>query len=401
MSVAIVGAGIGGLAAALALHRAGVAARVHEQAPTLGEVGAGLSVTPNAVKALDWLGVGARVRELADEPPQQLTCHYASGDLLVGFDRSNTIAQYGAPYLQMHRADLHRVMLEQLLALDPQAVRTDRRLVAVDVAGAGDVPVQDAPVQLEFVDASGRRHLETATALIGADGLKSVARTAVCPSTPPVFGGFVAWRGLVPRTALGALELSAGSKVFAGPGRLFVRYPVRHGSLINYVAFARAENWQREGWSQTGDIREAIEVLAGFHPEVHAILAATPGGMCHKWGLFAREPLPQWARGPLVLVGDAAHPMMPWFGQGAACALEDAVVLGRCVEATADIATAFRRFEATRHARVTQIHRESGHGGERLSGLHPERLREMPVRNEDSLGLFVHDPVREPLAVVG
>ena len=119
MSVAIVGAGIGGLAAALALHRVGVAARVHEQAPTLGEVGAGLSVTPNAVKALDWLGVGARVRELADEPPQQLTCHYVSGDLLVGFDRSNTIAQYGAPYLQMHRADLHRVMLEQLLALDP------------------------------------------------------------------------------------------------------------------------------------------------------------------------------------------------------------------------------------------------------------------------------------------
>ena len=395
MSVVVVGAGIGGLAAALALQRAGIAVRIHEQAPVLGEVGAGLSVTPNAVKALDWLGVGARVRDLADEPLQQLTCHYSSGEVLVRCDRSNTVTQYGAPSLQMHRSALHRVMLERLLELDPQAVRTDRRLVSANIAAAGRTQVQ-----LEFVDASGRRHAETADAVVGADGLKSATRAAVCLSTPPSFGGFVAWRGLVPRVALGTLALSEGSKVFAGPGRLFVRYPVRHGSLINYVAFARADVWQQESWSQTGDVGEAIEMLAGFHPEVHAILAATPGGVCHKWGLFAREPLPQWVRGPLVLVGDAAHPMMPWFGQGAASALEDAVVLGRCVAASADLAAAFRRFETTRHARVTHIHRESGWGGERLSGLHPERLRDMPVRNEDSLGLFAYDPVLEPLAAV-
>lgn len=401
--VSIVGAGIGGLATALALRRAGIDARIHEQAAELGEVGAGLSVTPNAVKALDWLGVGAQVRAIADEPPQQLTCHYASGELLVGFDRSNTVQQYGAPYLQLHRADLHRILLEQVLREDPNAVVADRRLVSVDFAAAAATAAgTDAAagrIRLGFLDAAGQRHEESASAVVGADGLKSVVRAAVCPSTPPTFGGFVAWRGLVPRPALGSLDLSAGSKVFAGPGRLFVRYPVRQGSVINYVVFARADAWQREGWSQTGEVGEAMAMLEGFHPEVHAILAATPGGRCHKWGLFAREPLPCWARGPLVLVGDAAHPMMPWFGQGAASALEDAVVLGRCLEATSDLAAAFRRYEATRHARVTLIHRESALGGERLSGLHPQRLREMPVRNEDSLGLFSYDPATEPLAI--
>jgi len=394
MNVVIVGAGIGGLASALALHRAGLRPRVYEQAAVLGEVGAGLSVTPNAVKALDWLGVGAELRAVADEPPLQLTCHFASGELLVGFDRSNTVAQYGAPYLQLHRADLHQILLKRLRALDPDAVCTDRRLLSQQQAGSSS-----ERMRLHFIDGNGGFHEVSADAVVGADGLKSVVRESAFAMAPPEFGGFVAWRGLVPRAALEGRELSPGSKVFAGPGRLFVRYPVRRGELINYVAFARVDVWQREGWSQTGQVEETLQRFDGFHDEVRAILAATPGGRCHKWGLFAREPLPRWAQGPLVLLGDAAHPMMPWFGQGAASALEDAVVLGRCVAgAGGDMAAAFRRLEATRRARVTLLHRESGLGGERLAGLHPEHLRDAPVRNEDSLGIFAHDPVNEVLA---
>lgn len=405
IEIAVVGAGIGGLATAIALHRAGLRPRVYEQAPVLGEVGAGLSVTPNAVKALDWLGLGDAVRAVADEPPQQLTCHYASGEVLVAFDRSDTVERYGAPYLQLHRADLHRLLLERLLALDPAAIETDRKLVGL--SGDGDV---SGRWRLQFVDTRGERHVVSTPALVGADGLKSSVREFVFGAEAPTFGGFVAWRGLVPQEALGGLELSAGSKVFAGPGRLFVRYPVRHGRLVNYVAFARVETWQREGWSQTGRVQDAHALLEGFHPEVHAILAGTPEGRCHQWGLFARTPLPRWTQGTIVLLGDAAHPMMPWFGQGAASSLEDAVILGRCVaESTVDrsairgsdtsaLAVAFRRYEATRHARVTLIHRESGAGGERLSGMRPEALREQPVRNEDSLGLFSYDPVSERLA---
>lgn len=403
MTAAIIGAGIGGLATALALRKAGVTAVVYEQANTVGEVGAGLSLTPNAVKALDWLGVGERIRALADEPPQMLTCHYASGKILVAFDRRDTVQRYGAPYLQMHRADLHRVLLEEWLTRSPDGLRTDRRLVALE---GNDSP--DATPHLVFEDGAAHRHAVDATAVIAADGLKSLVRTQVFGATAPRFGGFVAWRGLVPLAALADVPLSAGSKVFAGPGRLFVRYPVRRGALMNYVAFARVDEWQREGWSQTGTVAEAAALLQGFHPEVHAILAATPGGRCHKWGLFAREPLTEWTRGRVALLGDAAHPMMPWFGQGAASALEDAVVLGRCVIAsTADtpsqslptqLVAAFRRYERTRHARVTLIHHESAAGGERLAGMQPERLRDQPVRNEDSLGLFSYDPVSEALA---
>lgn len=397
MNIAIVGAGIGGLATALALHRAGLRPRVYEQAPVLGEVGAGLSVTPNAVKALDWLGVGEAVRAIADEPLQQLTCHFATGEVLVAFDRRDTVHRYGAPYLQMHRADLHRLLLERLQTLDPDAIATDRKLIGLSRL-EGDVDRW----QLEFSDTRGERHAIRTTALVGADGLKSSVREIVFGAEAPTFGGFVAWRGLVPRSALGTLELSAGSKVFAGPGRLFVRYPVRRGEWINYVAFARVDTWRREGWSQTGRVEDAHALLAGFHPEVHAILAGTPQGRCHQWGLFARTPLPSWTREAIVLLGDAAHPMMPWFGQGAASALEDAVILGRCVASgartPAGLEKAFHRYEATRHARVTLIHRESGAGGERLSGMRPEVLREQPVRNEDSLGLFSYDPVNESLA---
>lgn len=402
MSAAIIGAGIGGLATALALHKAGVAAVVYEQAAVLGEVGAGLSLTPNAVKALDWLGVGPQIRALADEPSQMLTCHYATGETLVAFDRSDTVQRYGAPYLQMHRADLHRVLLEEWQRISADGVRSDRRLVSL---ATDDSP--DSPSRLVFEDATANRHELIATAVIAADGLKSLVRSQLFGASAPRFGGFVAWRGLVPLDALSGVTLSAGSKVFAGPGRLFVRYPVRRGSLMNYVAFARVEQWQPEGWSQTGTVAEAAALLQGFHPEVHAILAATPEGRCHKWGLFAREPLPEWTRGCVALLGDAAHPMMPWFGQGAASALEDAVILGRCVMegetavgaqvSGTPMATAFRRYQRTRHARVTLIHHESAAGGERLSGMQPERLRDQPVRNEDSLGLFSYDPVSEAL----
>ena len=382
--IAIVGAGIGGLAAGIALHRAGYAVEIFEQAAAIGEVGAGLSLTPNAMKALAWLGVEPAVRPLADEPPQQITRHYASGELLVSFDRSDTVARWGAPYLQIHRADLHAVLLRHFVTHCAGKVHTGRRLISL----------KESPAAAELSFASG----ETlrAQAVIGADGLKSVVRRALFGDDAPRFERFVAWRGLVPRERLGALKLSPGSAVFAGPGRLFVRYPVRHGALMNFVAFARVETWAGESWSQTGEVAEPRAVLADFHPEVHAILDAAPGGRCHKWGLFARDPLPSWTRGVATLLGDAAHPMLPWFGQGAASALEDAVVIGRCLLANGPnetIDAGFRNFERARLPRVTMLQRESAAGGERLVGMRPEMLSNASVVNEDSLGIFAYDPV--------
>lgn len=382
--IAIVGAGIGGLAAGIALHRAGYAVEIFEQAAAIGEVGAGLSLTPNAMKALAWLGVEPAVRSLADEPPQQITRHYASGELLVRFDRSDTVARWGAPYLQIHRADLHAVLLRHFVTHCAGRVHTGRRLISLTNS--------ETAAELSFASGETLR----AQAVIGADGLKSVVRRALFGDDAPRFERFVAWRGLVPRERLGALEFSPGSAVFAGPGRLFVRYPVRHGALMNFVAFARVDAWAGESWSQTGDVAEPRAVLADFHPEVHAILDATPGGRCHKWGLFARDPLASWTLGPTTLLGDAAHPMLPWFGQGAASALEDAVVLGRCLLAAGTnetIDASFRNYERARLPRVTMLQHESAAGGERLVGMRPEMLSNASVVNEDSLGIFAYDPV--------
>lgn len=166
---------------------------------------------------------------------------------------------------------------------------------------------------------------------------------------------------------------------------------------MNYVAFLKVAEPQGESWSQQGEATELQSLLAGFHPEVAAIIAATPKGRCHKWGLYAREPLAEWSCGGVILLGDAAHPMMPWFGQGAASALEDAVILGRCLNSSTSMSEVLERFQRNRLERVSFIHRESQAGGERLTALHPERLRDSAVRNEDSLGLMSYDPVLSPL----
>jgi salicylate hydroxylase len=384
--VLVVGAGIGGLAAALALQRAGLRPRVLEQAPTLGDVGAGISISPNAAKGLAFLGLGTALAAGACIPPIQVTRHFRSGEPLLTIDRSDSLERYGAPYYQLHRGDLHAMLLQAVRAHDADAVT-----VASAVQG---VRVEDGGVEVDLGD--GRRL--QAELLVGADGLRSTVRAALFADQPPQFSGYVAWRGLVPADAVAALDLGPGSSVSAGPGRLFVRYPVRGGRLVNYVAFAHTNRWEAESWSLRCEVAEVHEALHDFHEEVHAVLRATPDGRCNKWGLFAREPLPNWVRGRTVLLGDAAHPMMPWFGQGAATAIEDAVVLGRCAAAAGgDLDAALRRYEAARIGRVTMIHRESLLGGERLSGTDPDNLRPGRVRNEDTLGLFSYDPATVPV----
>lgn len=384
LRIVVVGAGIGGLAAALGLQRAGFRPRVLEQSATLGDVGAGISISPNAAKGLGYLGLGPELAAAACIPPVQVTRHFRSGQPLLTIDRSDSLQRYGAQYYQMHRGDLHAILLGAVRANDPAAVQVGAVLRSATVEGDSAA----AGVMLELM--GGVR--EYVDLLIGADGLRSSVRAALFGDRPAEFSGYVAWRGLIPSAALGHLPLGEGSSVSAGPGRLFVRYPVRAGRLLNYVAFARTGRWEAESWSQPGHIDEVLEALHDFHSEVHEIVRATPEARCHKWGLFAREPLARWARGAAVLLGDAAHPMMPWFGQGAACAIEDAVVLARCCADSPQIGPALLRYQAARVERVTMVHRESLLGGERLSGSDPDSIAPGRVRNEDTLGLFSYDP---------
>ena len=233
--------------------------------------------------------------------------------------------------------------------------------------------------------------------LVGADGLKSTVRREVFAEPAPEFSGFVAWRGLVSGDSLGVEQSRPGFMVFVAPGRMFVRYPVRHGKLQNFVAFSRADHWTEEGWSHTGGMQTVRGVFSDFHEDARVVLRAFSGRRCHKWGLFARQPLPCWVKGLAAILGDAAHPMLPWFGQGAAAAIEDAVILCRALVEFDSAEEALRRYEDARLERVTVMHRESLSGGERLMQQDPDKLARKPVITEDTLGLSRYDPATEPL----
>jgi salicylate hydroxylase len=305
--------------------------------------------------------------------------------VLIDIDRSDTIERYGAPYYQIHRADLHSLLARRIAELDPRVLHTAARVERVEDSGSS--------VQLIFgSEGSAPLPAVQADAVIGADGWRSLLRASVFGVQPPEFSGYVAWRGLIPLERLSDPTLASGSRVSIGPARLFVHYPIRKGRLLNFVAFARTGQQALESWSLRGSVAEVAQTLHDFHDGVHRILAAVPDGVCNKWGLFAREPLPQWTRGRVALIGDAAHPMMPWFGQGAATAIEDGLVLARCLEASTTLDEAWRRYEQARLPRVTLVHRESLLGGERLAGARPDLMSPDTVRNEDTLGLFRYDP---------
>ncbi len=377
---AIIGAGLGGLALALGLARAGREVHVYEQASELGEVGAGISLSPNAVKALRYLGLGDAVSAQADEPPIQITRHFETGEVLVHIDRASTEEKLGAPYLQMHRADLHQLLTKAYLKINPGGITLAAELT--------DIIEADDTYQLSF---NNGEHCST-DLLIGADGLKSTVRRLVFAEDEAEFTGYVAWRGLVPTEEVAELELKAGSSVFVSPGRIFVRYPVRKGKIQNVVAFSKADNWAAEGWSQTGKLSTLQTLFSDFHPEVNTVLAAFKGAEIHKWGLFARQPLKQWIKTHAAVLGDAAHPMLPWFGQGAATALEDAVIMSRCLLEFEDTQKALQHYQDGRLERVTEVHLESHRGGDTLMGQDPYALAKNPLRTEDTLGLTVYDP---------
>lgn len=363
MKIAIIGAGIGGLTAALALRRAGHEVAVYEQAPVLGDVGAGITITPNAWKGLASLGLGATLAAAADEVPQQAIRKFDSGTAILDIARgATTRATYGAPYAMFHRADLHKLLVE--------AVGAD--------SIALNAPVENA----KTLDAD---------AVIAADGLKSVVRSAVFGNPPARFTGHVAWRGLVPADRLPPEAAAPGSIVWAGPGRIFVRYPVRHGALVNLVGLTRTDQWRGEGWSNRVGMDEWLAEYAGWHDDVTSGISATTDDSRMAWGLFAREPLPTWISGRIALLGDAAHPMLPFMGQGAAMAIEDGVVLGRAFAASSSVAEAFARYEAARKPRTDFIQHQSLLGADRLQ-FDVAKTGLPPAETEDSLGIFHYDP---------
>jgi salicylate hydroxylase len=380
LPIAIIGAGLGGLTAALALQAAGFRPRIYEQAAVLGDVGAGISMTPNATKGLESLGLGAALAAVAMAPPQQVICDGLTGKTLRIIDRSDVRERYGAAYYMLHRADLHALLVAAVRANDSTAIATGHKLAAISVG--------DDSVRLDFAAAGP----VAAGVVIAADGSRSLVRAKVFGDAGADFTGHIAWRLLVPAAAAPVAARQPGSIVWAGQERSFVRYPIRNGALINCVGLTRGGAWRGEGWSQTVPAATMAAEFSGWVPDVTDLIAAAPGGEVGSWGLFLRPPVDRLVCGPVALLGDAAHPMLPFMGQGAAMAIEDGVVLGRCFASADSPAAALQRYADARLARVQLIQDESAAGADRLQRAGP-RLN----RSEDDLGLFDYDPATVPV----
>jgi salicylate hydroxylase len=341
--IVITGAGIGGLTAALALLRAGREVLVLEQSQELGEVGAGLTVTPNASRALASLGLGEALQRIGSAPPAGAILHYATGETLVPLPQDESAARHGAPLYHIHRADLHATLAAAVEALGPGCVRLGARLASVEQG--------DGEVSLTLTSGERLR----GAALVGSDGLRSRVRESMFSGEAPAFAGFVAYRGLVPGDALAPELKRQPLAMWLGPGRLFMRYRLRGGALYNFVAVARRGEWVEDGWSVPAKVGEVLGEFADFDPVVLRTVALTPGGTLYRWGLFAHRPLDTWVAARVALLGDAAHAMPPFLGQGAAMAIEDGVVLGRALAIVEAIPEALQRYQSARVGRANAV----------------------------------------------
>jgi salicylate hydroxylase/6-hydroxynicotinate 3-monooxygenase len=341
MHVAIIGAGMGGLAAAAALRKQRITVTVFEQARHFARVGAGIQIGCNAMHVLRGLGLEAMLRAQTFYPRSWNNRHWQSGEVL--FDMVFGAAaedRYGAPYLLAHRGDLHAALAS---AVPDECIRRNHRLVGLEQTEAG--------VELTFENGETAE----ADALVGADGVNSIVRTTLFGDSDPAFTGRIAYRTTYPARLLDGFDMGDCTKWW-GEDRHIVMYPVKHDrSEVYFVTSQPEPAYGRESWSETGDVKVLRAAFEGFHPDVQRVLAACPA--VHKRVLVDREPLERWVEGRVALLGDACHPMTPYMAQGAAMAIEDAAVLSRCLaEVDGDgIADALAVYEATRQERTARV----------------------------------------------
>jgi len=360
MRILIVGGGIGGLCAALALRRAGRDAHVYEQASALREVGAGVAVGPNAVRVLHHLGLAAPIRDVGVLPLSLDTRDWASGEVLGRVPLGpGAEDRWGAPFYHLHRADLHDVLRA---ALGDEHITLGARCVAVEQ--------DDLSVTARFAD--GRE--ATGDLLIGADGIHSVVRDYVAGPDRAVWSRQIAWRGLAPAAVGHAVGLEVRHHSFWGPRHQVAVYYVSAGRLVNWVGNAQTDDdWQEESWSARGDRDQALAAHAGWHPQVRALIAGTE--QVFKWALFDRPPIATWTRGRVTLLGDAAHPMLPYMAQGASQSIEDGFVLAGCVAGNPDDPVhAIEQYAALRRERTAAVQAASREAGRQMHMSDPVEI---------------------------
>jgi 2-polyprenyl-6-methoxyphenol hydroxylase-like FAD-dependent oxidoreductase len=383
--ISIVGGGIGGLSAALALQHYGFRVSVFEQARELREVGAGVIITPNAMHALNFLGVGERIAAEAGPGEAFATRHFQTGEVLkIRPAGTDYVEKFGATYHQVHRVDLHTALTSAVRRNDPDCVFLDHRFEAL---------TQD-PNNVVAAFTNGATY--ASDVLIGCDGNASKVRACLFGEETVSYTGQVAFRALVPMADVPARIRECPFAMFVGDKRYFLHYPLRNRTMMNLIGVGREPRWQEEGWRIPAAVEEFENLYGDLYPPALQLIRAISPGTLFKWGLRDREPLQRYSKGRVAMLGDAAHPMTPFLGQGACIAIEDAMVLGRAFAAAKSFEEAFLTYEMTRRERANGVQLASRRQADEIQGVTAKGAN----AGKDALerGLYSYNPVTVPLA---
>ncbi len=373
------------MTAALALIAKGFSVSVHEQAPALGEVGAGLTMSRGAQSVFRALGLMDRIAPFACPVGRFPFLHYRTARILTGtLDHGDGRPDDGTADIerQIHRADLHRVLAAALRERAPEALHLGHTLVGIEEGAAG----------VTAIFSNGDRG--TGDALLAADGVRSAARALLWGTDSPRYTGQIAYRFLVGRDAAAPFMGLGRGAVFLGPGCTFNRYTVRGGDIVNAVAIVADAQWTDDGWSTPATPAELLARISDWHPDVTGLVGR--GAAMIRWGLFDRAPLPRWARGRATLLGDAAHAMLPFLGMGAAMAIEDGMILARAFAQESAVDPAFARYEAIRRPRTALVHAKSVQQGVLTQTADPDSYDAANAPASDP-AIMAYDPVTAPI----
>jgi salicylate hydroxylase len=342
--VLIAGAGLGGLAAACCLKKAGHSVEIYEQAPELTEIGAGIQMSANAMHVLRYLDIADAVTKVGVKPGAYVFRLFDTGEVIQRFALSEEHERlHGEPYVQLHRADLHNILASRARSFDPNIVKLRRKVLGFTENSDG--------VALHLDDGS----TAYGDLLVGADGLKSVVRNQIVGEVKATYTGDAAWRITVPTERFPLGFIDPVMSVFMGPGGHVVCYYLRSGALVNFVGLVETNEVSEELWTVKFPWERLKADYRGWHPIVQAVIDAADRDQCYRWSLHNRAPIRNWSTNRATLLGDAAHPTLPYLAQGAAMAMEDGAILARTLEMADSIPAALRQYERNRVDRTARI----------------------------------------------
>lgn len=367
--IGIIGGGIGGVALAQALWQKGISFHLFEQAPEFREVGAGIQMTPNAVKVLNSLGLENAIQRVGFLPEAMVGRSGETGEELFRTPLKDTFEDlFGASYYHVHRADLHSILAEGL----PEDCMTFH-VKCLDVKLTGDKAIAVFDNGTEF----------EADLIVGADGIRSVVRGSLFGADAPAFTGHMCWRALVPVDKHPLPFVEPSVNFWFGPKAHVVTYYVKGGKAVNIVACKETDEWVKESWTEPSSTKELLDAYEGWHPDLITLFERTDNLQVFKWGLYDRNPMEQWSRGHATLLGDSAHPMLPYLSQGAAMAIEDAFVLSEALDYfEGNVIVALEAYEAERRNRTRNVQLQARERGRtyHLESSEEQRKRDLAMK---------------------